>query len=230
VQQPLANLSRIVRRCTHEQHTTAQSFAYQAAQERIRRTGEAQVHDLRVRIQGRNQRPCKRKGIASGGIGIGLHLPARLEQKKARRRRDSHDSLAIIGDRRDDARDLGAMTVALELLIVRVDEVDGGGNVGLQVCVPGVGSRVDDRDFDSLAARPGMSAGDVHLLKASLQLHVGIIVVFAARRKTLQRLRELDAVIVRQRSQQSAPIHAGGDLEHGAVHAQWRDRPCAHFA
>ena len=75
-----------------------------------------------------------------------------------------------------------------------------------------------------------MSIRDIHLLKATLQSHIGVIVRFGARREALQRLRQPDAPVVQHRRQHGAAIRALGNLEHGTMHVQGIDGPRAHFA
>jgi hypothetical protein len=116
------------------------------------------------------------------------------------------------------------------LPIVGIDQIDRGRDVTAQIRVLGIGTRIDDRHFDTFAPRPEMSARDVHLFEAALQAHIRVVVLFGARCKTLQRLRQPDASILRQCRQQGVAIRAFRNFEHGTVHVQWFDRPCVHFA
>ena len=100
-----------------------QTLADEVAQQRIVRTGEAQIDDLRVSVQGRNQRPGEGKCVAQRSIGVGASLPARLENQEPRLGRDADDALVIVGYGGDDAGDLGTVAIVSKLPLIGIDEI-----------------------------------------------------------------------------------------------------------
>ena len=184
------------------------SFPNQVAEQGIIGTGETQVDHLSVRVECRRERARQRKRIAARGVRIGVRLPTGFEYQEPRVRRDADDALAIVGDGGDHAGHFSAMPIAPKLRVIGIDEVDRGGNAGAQIRMLGIDARIDDRNLDALAPRPGMRIGDVHLLKAALQPDVGVVVVVGAGCKGLQGLRQLDAPILRQRGEQLIAIGA----------------------
>ncbi len=137
-----------------------------------------------------------------------MRLPAGFEYQEPRIGRDADDSFAIIGDGGDHARHFRAVPVAPKLRVIRVHEIDGGGNAAAQIRMLYIDARIDDRDLDALASRPGMRVRDIHLLKAALQTDIRVVVVLGARGKGLQGLRQLDAPVLRQGGKQLIAIGA----------------------
>src|ERR1700727_403761 len=154
-----------------------------------------------------------------------MRLPTGLEYEEPRVRGDADDSLAIVGDGGDHARHFSPMPVAPKLRVIRVHEIDGGGNAAEQIRMLCVNARIDDRNLDALASRPGMRIRDIHLLKTALQTDIRVVVALGARGKGLQGLRQLDAPVLRQRGEQLTAIGARRYLQNGAMNLQRSDRP-----
>jgi len=77
------------RRCgPNEQDPAAQPFLDELAQQWIGRTGEAEIDDLRVRIERRSQRPRQRIRIATRRVLIVPQLPTGLENGQTGAGRD----------------------------------------------------------------------------------------------------------------------------------------------
>src|SRR5450631_1347484 len=160
------------------------------------------------------------------GIRIRTRLPARLENVQARIGCYPDNALAVVGNGGDDTRHFGAVPVVPKLCVIAVDEVCRCGNTAAQIGMLEVDTRIDDGNLDALASRPWVRLADMHLLEAALQSDVGIIVACGARRKCLQRLRQLDALIFGQRLEHCVAIRTRGYLQNSAMDVQWFDRPC----
>ena len=101
-----------------------------------------------------------------------------------------------------------AMPVTPKLRVIRVDEIDRGGDAAAQISMLDIDAGIDDGHLDALASRPGMSARDIHLLKSALQFDIRVVVVLGASGKGLQGWRQPDARVLRQRGKQLTAIGA----------------------
>ena len=211
----------------HEYHPAAQALVDDIAQQRIIRAGQTQVDDLHVSVQCSNQRSSESKRIATGGVGVVAQLPAGFEDEEARPGCDPDDALVIVGDRGYGAGHFRAVPITPEPAGIGIDEIVRRRDSPAQVRVPDVGPRVHDGHLHSVPGRPGMGLEHVHLAKPELQLHVGVVVIVAARGEGLQGLREPDTRVGRDRREQRGAIGAVGDLEHRAMHVERLDRPFA---
>src|SRR6201999_518269 len=99
---------------------------HKRGEQRIHRAAETQVDDLWTELDGGRQRLGKRERVAARGIGVRLELPACLQRINLRRGSDANNAEAIVGERRDDTRDFGAVAVRTELRRIVVDVVAGG--------------------------------------------------------------------------------------------------------
>ena len=162
-------------------------------------------------------------------------LPAGFEHLELRLWRDADDADVVVGDRRDQSGHRGAVAqqgggrCACRKEGVRAHDPSG------QIRMLRIDAGVDEGDAHACALGALVGTGDAERRQIGLQV-IERVVIRSARRgriaegvKLLQRLRQHDARILRQRGEHLGDGPPVGDLVHHAMHRQSLDRPACHL-
>jgi len=137
----------------------------------------------------------------------------------------------VVGDRGDDAGDLGTVVVAGECRGVVIHHVVDIVDLPPQVRVRHVRAGVHDRDVDARALRDGLRDAGVGFAETALEIDVRVVVpvrvpsAAGIDRKIPQRFGELHPLVASERREQRVPAGSGRRFQHDAIQIQALDGP-----
>ena len=166
-----ADYSRIRR--TNDDDVARETDIEQALEQVIARPAEAQVDHLDILVEGELQGLGQREARARRNRLVGL-LPARAQREQPRIGRDAGDADAIVGARRDDAGDGGAVRLAAAGR--DPDEIARHRDAPAQVGMVHFHAGVDFGDADVPAGRDLVHLGEMPQPRAWLQRIQRIVV------------------------------------------------------